>query len=698
VTRDFDLRRALFPWLSVAFGLGALAYFLVPAEPAAVAVPIVLAAGGAAFAAGAAGPWRARPVALALCMGLLGFGLAAERTARLSAPVLDYRYYGPVEGRLVKIDRSYAGALRLTLDDVRLENLPPARTPVRVRLSLQAEQGFVDFEPGQRLMTTAHLSPPAAPAEPGGFDFRRHAWFERLGAVGYTRVPVLLWAQPEQVGPALAVYRFRLALSAGLQTRIPGQPGAFAAAILTGDRSGIEAARVEDLRATNLAHLLAISGLHMGLLTGTMFLVLRTAIAAVPWLSLRVPEKKLAAGGALGAAAVYLVISGAAVATERAFVMVAMMLVAVMVDRRAISLRSVAWAALIVMAMRPEAVTGPGFQMSFAATTALVVAYGALRDWPPWKRVPKWARGPVSVMLSSFVAGAATAPIAAAHFNIISHYGLIANLASVPVMGSVVMPGAILAVFLLPFGLEGLGLAATDYGIRWILWVAGAIASWEGAVGYVPRPPPVALGLILAGGLLGALGPGRGVRLAGVVPMAVALGLWMQVERPALLVTESGALLGLMTQEGRAVSRPKGEGFAARVWLENDGDGEDQAAAAKRPGFDQQRAQTALTLGGLRIVQLRGKTGAQRYPETCAEADLVIVSEPVTQRSGCVTFDIRDLRKSGALSITVRDNRVHIEKARAGDGTRLWTGGVGRDGPLKLVTRLVSPTAQADPQ
>lgn len=696
MSREADLRRGLFPWLPVLFGLGALVYFSAPAEPSETLVMGDLALACAAALGGLAGPWQSRPLLLAAAMVLAGFGLAAERAARLSAPVLEYRYYGPIEGRLVEVGRSHAGAIRLTLDQVRLSRIPPHKTPHRVRVSLHGpDTGFL-VEPGQNLMTTGHLSPPAAPAEPGGFDFRRHAWFESLGAVGYTRVPVLLWSAPAEVGLDLAVYRFRYALSAAIQARISGQPGAFAAAILTGDRSAIDRDRVDDLRATNLAHLLAISGLHMGLLTGTVFLALRTALALVPQLSLRLPEKKVAAVGALGAATVYLIISGAAVATERAFIMVSMMLLAVLVDRRAVSLRSVAWAALIVLVLRPEALVGPGFQMSFAATTALVVAFNAIRDWPPWRTLPTWARGPASLVLSSSVAGVATAPIAAAHFNIIAQYGLVANLACVPIVGMVVMPGALLALALQPLGAEWLGLVATEYGIRWILWVASSIAEWDGAVGYVPRPPVGVLGLILAGGLLAALGPFKVLRLSSVLPLAMALLLWTTVERPPLLVSESGGLLGLMTPQGRVLSRPKGEGFSARVWLENDGDGADQDIAARRPGLRKiDRVELQLTLEDKLIIQLRGKTGAARYTEACIHADLVILNTKHPQRDGCESLDLSRLRSTGAVSIAAGANGLRIKTARAREGARLWSGASARSGIFKRLAPGRNGTSQA---
>ena len=114
----------------------------------------------------------------------------------MAAPVLEYRYYGPIEGRIVEIDRSASGALRLTLDRPRLARLSPARTPALVRISLHGEQGFITPRPGLRVMTTGHLSPPPGPSEPGGFDFRRHAWLKALARWATRALPVLALARP----------------------------------------------------------------------------------------------------------------------------------------------------------------------------------------------------------------------------------------------------------------------------------------------------------------------------------------------------------------------------------------------------------------------------------------------------------------------------------------------------------------------
>ena len=220
------------------------------------------------------------------------------------------------------------------------------------------------------------------------------------------------------------------------------------------------------MRASNLAHLLAISGLHMGLMAGVVFAALRLAFALVPPLVLRLPARSIAAAGALAAAAFYLALSGGNVATQRAFVMVAVMLCALMIGRRAISLRGVAIAATIVLVLRPEALMGPGFQMSFAATTALVAVFGWMRDGEI-RLGPKWLQPVVAVVISSAVAGFATAPIAAAHFNAIAQYGLLANLASVPLMGVLVIPAAVVPMLELGFLTLLLWRGTLRWGERW---------------------------------------------------------------------------------------------------------------------------------------------------------------------------------------------------------------------------------------
>ena len=657
-------RGHLFPWAPVFLGLGVGLYFAWPGEPAA---PVFLSAalvGGAGAVPAGLRPGGVAALGWAVALVTAGLALAAARAHWVAAPVLQGRYYGPAEGRIVAMDRSASDALRLTLDRVRLSGISPGAVPDRVRISLHGAAAGQRVPPGARVMATAHLAPPRGPAEPGGFDFQRHAWFQRLGAVGYTRVPVMIAEPP---GRALRLLRLRMAASVRVRAALPGDVGGFAAAVTTGDRSGVGRATLEALRASNLAHLLAISGLHMGLLAGFVFAAVRLALAAVPPVALRVPARKLAAGAAILAAAGYLALSGGNVATERAFVMTAVVLGAVMVDRRAFSLRAVALAALIVLLLRPEALLGPGFQMSFAATTALIAVFGALRD----RRIglgPRWLAPVAGVAISSLVAGLATAPVAAAHFNTLAHFGLPANLLAVPVMGVVVIPGAVGAALLAPLGLEAVGLEAMGLGLRWILAVAHWAADLPGAQGHVPSPGPAVLPLFALGMLFVILWQGW-ARLAGLAPAAMAALLWAGAERPAVLVADNGALVGVMTGQGRALSKPRGAGFVAGIWLENDGDAADQATAAARwsPGGGRLRS---LKLGSRKVIHVTGKRAAADLAG-CSAREVVIAPVPLALKGPCLVLDPPRLKRTGAVALGPGGK---LRTARDPARRRLWSG------------------------
>ena len=657
-------RGFLFPWAPVFFGIGIGVYFGFTWEPGLSFFLSVVAIGGCAAVLGLRRPGAWSPLGYALALIALGTCIAGIRAHRVAAPVLDFRYYGPVEGRVVGIDRSASDALRLTLDQVVLARTDPSRLPARVRISLHGGATASRVEPGQWVMTTAHLSPPQGPVEPGGFDFRRHAWFQVLGGVGYTRVPVLAIAPPERHN--LWIFRVRMAVSDHMRRVLPGDVGGFAAAVTTGDRSGVSQDTLDALRASNLAHLLAISGLHMGLLAGFVFGVIRYGLALFPAVALRVPIRKVAAVVALIVAAGYLALSGGNVATERAFIMVAVALLALLFDRRALSLRAVAMAALIVLALRPEALLSPGFQMSFAATTALVAVFGWFRDG----RIslgPRWLAPVVGLIISSAVAGAATAPVGAVHFNALAKYGLIANLLSVPVMGTVVIPAAVLALCLAPLGLSSIGLWIMGLGLRWILFVAHWVAGLPAARSFVPSPDPIVLPMICLGMIWLILWQGR-LRFVGLLPCLAALVLWAQTERPPVLIADTGGLVGVMTEDGRALSKARGAGFIAGVWLENDGDAANQPEAANRWGDDALLRRT--TFDKWQIIHVPGKRAAATLDE-CSEGQIVVTSVALETTGDCQLYDPVTLRQSGALALYPD----RVISARAVTGDRLWTSG-----------------------
>jgi competence protein ComEC len=658
----------LFPWIAVLIGCGIGLWFTVEREPGAgsYALAAVLMAGGLGLG------WRselARPLGLCVAALAAGWIAAGIRAHALDAPMLTFRYYGPVEGRIVEIDRSQSDALRLTLDQVVLQEVSPERTPLRVRVSLQGEQDWLKPTPGQVVILTANLAAPEGPVEPGAFDFRRMAFFDQLGAVGYTRTPVLLLEEP--TNGALPIDRLRTWLTQGMLAHMDGQPGAFAAGAMTGDRSAITEDTVQALRDSSLAHLLAISGMNMAFLTGFVFALFRYGLALIPFIALRVNTKKVAAVVSLGVALFYLLLSGANVATERAFIMISVMLGAVLLDRRALTLRSVAVAAMILLLIKPESLLEPGFQMSFAATIALIVGFAALDGSIYRQRIPRWMMPVFTLVLSSLIGGLSTAPYAAAHFNRFTDYGLLANVLTVPVMGAVIMPAGAVAAILAPIGLAWLPLWFMEQGARWILFVAHWIAGLEGAVTAIPAPGPLVLPLFTLGAIWLILWRGR-VQAMGVIPVALSLALWVQAERPALLVSGDGRLVGLLGTDGRALSAPKGGGFAAENWLQNDGDLVEQAKAAERPGFDGPKGERWFDLGGLRVVALSGKGAGAKLAELCLRADLVILAaEAEITPPGCPLLDQAILTQTGSLAFWWEGTALRIERTKG--ERRLWS-------------------------
>ena len=654
----------------LAMGIGV--WFGLSAEPVPQ-VYAVLAGGLLALAVLARlGPWRLRPLTIALACVVAGALACGARVWVVAAPMLAQPYYGPVQGRIVDIDRSQSDAVRLTLDQVILSEVPPDQTPLKVRVSLRGAPQAAPYEMGRTVLVTARLSAPESAAEPGGFDFRRMAWFLQLGAVGYTSSPVVTWALPGLWDAN--INRLRNRLSEGIMARVSGDAGAFASGALTGDRSQISAEVISDLRISSLAHLLAISGMNMALLTGFVFAMVRYGLALVPPVALRINTKKTAAILALGVALFYLVLSGANVATTRAFLMVSLLLGAVLLDRRVLSLRSVALAALILLILQPESLLAPGFQLSFAATIALMTGYAPAERYLRDKGCPGWLMPVAMVVVTSGLAGLATAPFSAATFNRMTAYGLLANLLTVPVMSLLMAAGAV-AALLAPLGLSAPALLVMGWAAQWILAVAHWIASLNGAITPVVQPGPWVIPLLSVGALWMLLWQGR-ARLLGVAPLILGLGLWATVQRPVLLISADGVLAGVLGPQGRALSAPRGAGFAAESWLADDGDLALQKEAALRPGFAGEKLQRRFEIAGLRGVVLSGKEAPLAVQSACAAADIVVLPKrygPAPVRpADCTLIDAQILNQSGALAGLVQPDGLLLVPVHT--SARLWSG------------------------
>lgn len=673
-------------WLPVLFGAGIAFYFARPVEPdgtAAAVVATICLAGAVLFRS----RFAVFAPLLAIAAMCAGFAVADARTTAVMAPILERELRAvTVEGILMSKTARAQGGVRIVVQPIRVQRLDAADVPARLRINVRTPMD--DVRPGDIISVRAGLMPPPGPAAPGAFDFGRQAFFRQIGGVGYAVGPLTLVAQARddwRTRLAFSVARLRADLTARILDALPAPQGAVAAALMTGDRGGIPEDVLSNLRDAGLAHLLAISGLHMALFAGALFWLVRALLALSPWLVLNAPIKKWAAALALLGAFGYLLVSGGSVATQRAFVMFTLIFAAVILDRPAITMRNVALAAFIVLALTPESVMEASFQMSFAAATALVAFYEAARPWLARWNAQLAERGMaaramlylVGIGLTSIVASLATAPFAAYHFNRVVDFGLVANLAAMPVVAFAVMPAALAAFIAMPVGLEAVPLWVAGQGIASILWVADAVASWPGAITAIPSMPPAALVALVLGGLWLALWRGH-LRWAGMAGLVAGVVLAAMTPRPVMLIEREAGLVAVRDAAGLlAMSSGRKATFSADVWLRRDADLRTQ----KQAYTDYFSCDSGGCVAAHAVLGIISAPRTWRaLVEDCAQADLVITDMYAPR--GCTAPRILDrglLDARGAHAIFIDETadalsaRTRLVSACDVTGDRPWT-------------------------
>lgn len=678
--------RRLILWAPVALGAGSAAYFALPFEPGAAMVHV---AGMAALSALTAAIFLkdCPRVFYTLVLGALiaaGLGLAQHRTQSLTPPPVEASERARlVEGWIEKVERS-GSRERLLIRVIALQGAeePPRRVRVRADLG--------EFEPGDLVSLRAVLTRPSGPAAPGGYDPARAAWYDGLALTGFAIArpePLVMADPPDRLGRAFVAWRWRLAER--VRDKAGPRTGGIAAALLTGDRSGVSAEDSEALRLSGLGHILAISGLHMALLAGAIYFAARYVFAAIEPYARAYDPRKPAAAIALMAALAYLVVSGAAVSTQRAFVMTAVVLIGVMIDRRGFSFRSLALAALVVLLIAPESVIEVGFQMSFAAVAALIAAYDVWsRVRGPQIRVRSWFSGFrdsfTGLAATSLIAGGATGAFAAFHFQRLAAYGFVANLLAMPVFTFWVMPAGVAALAMMPFGLEGPLLKLMDAGLVVVLEIAHRTAETEGAAMAVSAAPGVVVAVFGLGFAL--LTMGRGVaRSAGLAFCTAAFGLWSLASAPSMMITDSGTAIARFEPSeaddgatGWAVSDRRRGRFDTRVFLQRIGQGE--GSALRAPLSCDRLGCVGETAEGLRLAFT---ASGEALAEDCGRVDIVVFDGEASpfekRRCAALLLDERERERLGSAEFWIRNGEVlRMRGANAARGNRPWSA---PDGP-----------------
>jgi len=675
-------------WAPVAFGGGSAIYFALLREPLPWVAWALLAAALAVLLLAHRLSGRAGAVLLLIACGLAGYGAAKLRAERVRAPIAGEQTRPTrLEGWVVDVSSPGQGGQRLLIAPYRVENVAPAATPIRVRITLRP--GGPIPAPGDPIRLLAVVNAPPPPASPGAYDFARDAYFESVGGVGFALGRPLGWspraAPPWRLRLTMGVNRLRWTMTQRIVGVLGPATGGLAAAMTTGQEAYVPAEQVEALRTSGLAHIISISGVHMAIVGGFTFAGLRLFIAVWPWLALRINGKKAAAAGALAAVAAYLALSGAPPPAVRAGVTAAIAFGAILVDRQAISLHSLAVAAFVILVIHPEAVIEPGFQMSFAATAALV----ALAEiWPrpvreintPWpiravQALGSWLAIGAAI---SLVAGLATAPFALQHFNRVSTWGLASNLLVEPVSTLLTMPGLALGAALMPFGLEAWPLRLAGLGIGLTNRIAQIAAAAPLAERVVASGPAWTLTAAFLGLLWICLwrGPLRWLGL----PAALAVLIAPRPPAPDAWVSADGAAFAVRAGGQAILFRPDVKRFGAELWARRRGLVPSGALASS---YDCDRQSCGPRPSApVRVAaawNLRRPLPPGRLDELCRGAEVVLLRNDFDPR-GCTARLVltgEDFRRGGSAELYRQaDGSWRVSWAQELRGRRPWTWGL----------------------
>jgi len=558
-------------WSPVAMMIGIGAYFTLLDEP-----PIYL---GAAFLACftilLAVLWHTkfRVAIIPFLLIALGFSAAQFRSIYVATPLLTEEIHNRViEGTIDEIE-PVEQKEKLVLSHLIIDELSADATPKRVRVSFRGNDERLRV--GDRIRFFANLYPLPKPMMPGSYDFARHFYFRSIGGNGFAMREAEIIESGNESSITTWVNNLRHHIGEDMRAKMPGKVGTVAAAMTVGETGPIPQDTKTMLRDSGLAHMLAIAGLHLGIVTGVIFYNIRLLLTLYPPLALRLSIKKISAICALLSAFIYLTLAGFPIPAQRAFIMVTFFFIAILLDRKGVTLRTLSIAAMLILLIFPEALFGASFEMSFAATLAIISLYetcGKYLHRPGSSWLGRAWTHLIGITATSLVATLATAPFVLYNFNRFAVLGLLANMVVVPLATFIIMPGMILALILMPFGLQAVGYLPMGWGTDIMIAMAGWVTSLPEAALRFPSPTDTGL-IIASAGLLWLCLVNRPIRFAGILLIAVGLSTIALHEPPDILVSNDARQVMIHLPDGNYTTlRGTDRSFVIQNWLRAEGE------------------------------------------------------------------------------------------------------------------------------
>ena len=568
----FAEKERWFSWISVLFGMGIGLYFGLSAEPSL---------------------WWTLGIIEIFILIVILYRKSEEKLLFLSIPAivlagftyiqLDAAYIAKtprlegeeaiyVQGRISNVDYNSKQRQRITLE--KMQNFVGEEIKGSYKITLMPYAAEKTFQVGECVELAAKVMPPYPTTMVGGYQFDRKTFFDKINGTGYSlsRVFVIPCGKSQITGESV-IEKIRNKIVKRIESVLPQDEAGIASALIAGVRNGISQRVTNNYRDSGLAHFLSISGLHMSMLAGFMFLLVRYVVVLMPSLALRYDSKKIAAVFAVVMSFVYLLISGYSVPTQRAFLMTLIFLIGVMISRRSISMRTISWAALCVLMVSPVALITPSFQMSFAAVVALIAFYESCRSYVQIKVRDKNIFKIVLVYLfgivvSDFIASIATLPYSIYHFNRVAVYTSLGNLLAGPIIGLWIMPFVLISMLLMPLGLDYVPLKILGYGIHWVNEITAYVSALPHAGVPVMSMPMWGLIAITLGGLWLCLWQRKWRHFGWIGIMIGSLSLCL-TQTPDVLIDSSGKAIAVKDKADNMVVLPsRGKSFIKNIWLE----------------------------------------------------------------------------------------------------------------------------------
>ena len=726
IARENDARRP-FLFLAPAAMAGVLLYFMADEEPSLYAPLAALIPVALLMLYGLRRPTRELLYfGFILAALFIGFAVATWRTLRVDAPIINDISIAPLIGIVQTIDIRPDGA-RLVVRPIEIAGQRDS-LPETIRMTMAS---LPLFEAGAKIRATARLLPPPGTVRPGGYDFARDAYFNRVGGVGTLLGRVSILTARDSVSSRFdfvaMIDRFRNHLATRIANAIGGQAGAVSAALITGKRGAISEETNEDLRAAGIYHVVSISGLHMVLVAGMIFFLVRFCLVLIPGLALRYKVKSWAAAAAMIGAIAYDIFAGSEVATERSLFMTLALFGAILVGRPALSMRNLVFAALIIIAMEPESILGPSFQMSFAAVAALIAAFEKIPS-ASTQRAQKTQqenerktainrtiidraglglfRHLKAIILTTCFAEIATAPFALYHFQRFQPLGLIGNMFTIPLVEMVAMPAGFIGLLALPFGLDAPVWQFMGYGVGAMLALSRYVSDLPYASIVVSAISPSSL-LFVSAGMIWIYLWSTTLRWFGLLPVIIGCLLATGTAHPDFYIARDGASLAARGSNGRLHVMGRGlTDFTVAQWLSADGDPrKSDDPSLKQGAFCTSSGCVVTNTKHEKIVLGLARDDLDEdckiasilitpydAPQACSKA--LVIDRDVVDRYGAVALYRDESTKGGKPNATT----YRIEGARDPAKNRPWMRSVLKGMQTPDIAKDTTPRTPPDPE